>query len=271
MADEQRRLRVTIGDSTETFEVLVHSGCEPQALALAVAARAGVPPDGFFLTSSAGRGGAVVPLSATLADGTAVVLHRTAAVAPRPTISPANNHTSDRPNERPPQSIQGGAPVAMQPEALCAPLLSPSTRGSLSRGAGVVFGQVENRQLEGLERLSRLTTDLANERTLLAWVRTCLAAIRTLFAYLALVAASTGWHAALVAAEMSMATVVIATAISGAYRYFAIKAVVSQKIPPKGFGRFTIRPLVALIIVTAAATSAGVYSQQWNHAERHDG
>ena len=120
-------------------------------------------------------------------------------------------------------------------------------------------------QLEGLERLSRLTTDLANERTLLAWVRTCLAAIRTTFAYLTLTADSAGWKASITATELAMSTLVLASAATGAWRYFKIKDVIMLKIPPAAFGRFTMRPLVALLLVTAVSTAVGIYSQQWIH------
>merc|ERR1712151_768553 len=54
-----------------------------------------------------------------------------------------------------------------------------------------------------LERFNRLSTDLANERTLLAWVRTCLAAVRTGVSYLGLAAISDWWFS-LMLAQWSM-------------------------------------------------------------------
>ena len=67
---------------TETFDLLVHSGCEPQALIFAVAARAGVPADGFFLTDSDERSSAVVP------PGDAMF-------ADIPILAPADEHTGN--------------------------------------------------------------------------------------------------------------------------------------------------------------------------------
>ena len=54
-----------------------------------------------------------------------------------------------------------------------------------------------------------------------------------------------------------MATLVVATAATGAWRYFKIKDVLAQKLPPREFGRFSMRPLVALIFITAIATTTG--------------
>ena len=69
--------------------------------------------------------------------------------------------------------------------------------------------------------------------------------------------------------QMSMATVVLACAGLGAWRYFAIKRILNQKVPPHHFGRVSVRPLCALLILVAAATSTAIYAQQWRH-QSHD-
>lgn len=60
-----------------------------------------------------------------------------------------------------------------------------------------------------------------------------------------------------------MATLVISCAALGAWRYFKIKLILGQKVPPSQFGRVSLRPLMALLLLTAIATSTGVYAQQW--------
>ena len=63
-----------------------------------------------------------------------------------------------------------------------------------------------------------------------------------------------------------MATFVIACAALGAWRYFTIKKILGQKVPPANFGRTSIRPLVVLLMLLAVATATGVYAEQW---QRH--
>ena len=78
--------------------------------------------------------------------------------------------------------------------------------------------------LEGMERFNRLSTDLANERTLLAWIRTSLAAIRTLFTYLGLSAISDYWRHTITATEVAMATLVVSTATCAAQEALTARA-----------------------------------------------
>ena len=108
-----------------------------------------------------------------------------------------------------------------------------------------------------------MSTDLANERTLLAWVRTAMAAIRTLFAYLSVSGTTPAWHASVIATEMAMSTLVILTACTGTYRYFRLKAIIGRKEVSPYFGRITLRPFAVLVVATCVASSIGCYSQQW--------
>lgn len=279
-------LHITVCDSLAAFDVAVFDGLEPSALRAAVAARACVPEGGFYLTASTDRTATVVPLSAAL-GGVSLVLHRAppASHAEAARRSPkeddaAESLLSDRSDSPGQPSRAKSTPALTRASSSIDPLRTPllgnesatpaggaaSDRWRVVRQAGLFGGRRVENQLEGLERLSRLTTDLANERTLLAWVRTCLAAIRTLFTYIGLTAAAGAWHAGLTATEGAMAVLVVATAALGAWRYFRIKEVLGQKLPPREFGRISLRPLIATLLLAAAGTAGGVWSQAWEHA-----
>ena len=202
--NDTKTIRITDADTLETFELLLLPDTEPAALALAVSARAGIESTtGFFLTAKSDPKGAVTPLSCKLGDGTSLVLHRV-----------RRNIVQQR--QQQPATLAAAA-AAVASDVRQSAVLTTSTSGSsalseplLARAASIngpppaatdsppplqrgATSMVSN-QLEGLERLSRLTTDLANERTLLAWMRTCLAGIRTLFSYLAIGATTAAWQ-----------------------------------------------------------------------------
>lgn len=235
-------LRLTCAETSEAFEIELYEGLDSAALAHAVSARTGYHR--FWLTKTTNRSGAVVPLSPSLADGTALVVH--CADAPQKSVPNQRCHGTVHTNTT--TSTSNGMHAPLLP--LAASSINSDPRPPLP-------------PLEGLERLSRLTTELANERTLLAWTRTCLAAIRTLFAYLALHGVTAGWSGLITACEVLMSLVVVATAAFGSWRFFKIKDIILLKVPPPNFGRFSIRPLAVLVLLTAMATVTGACSQQW--------
>ena len=189
---QTRTLRITVADSLEKFEIAIHDGVEPAALHYSVQARASLPQAGFFLTASSDRAGAIVPLSSALPDGISLVLHR---------ATPSNDasyhqHPPSPPSQSQPQpqpvaaaatsaSATSGTmlltPLLISDSATSAPAAAPPPAAADSRLAGGAHRRIpsfggsiaaaQTNQLEGLERLSRLTTDLANERTLLAYAR----------------------------------------------------------------------------------------------------
>lgn len=115
--------------------------------------------------------------------------------------------------------------------------------------------------LEGMERLNRLSTDLANERTLLAWIRTCLASMRTALALLA-----ANEHAGSVpfyATQAGVTAFLLLASVTGGWRYHKIKAAVSTKVPPASFGRTSLRPINVLVAACAVTSAVGLVAQSF--------
>lgn len=81
----------------------------------------------------------------------------------------------------------------------------------------------EDDELVGMAKMSRLGTDLANERTFLAWIRTILAMMRTVFATLGVAGLTTTWEAVhRFAVCLSVLLMVTAAIIGNASPAFAV-------------------------------------------------
>ena len=116
--------------------------------------------------------------------------------------------------------------------------------------------------VRGMARLSRLATDLANERTLLAWIRTILAGVRTAFATLAWAPGVT--LAYLVVHRLSMVLVVlllVASTVVGLHRYYRIARVVKMKEIPLYFGRLRMGPMNSVFALSVLTVSVGMIAQ----------
>eukprot|EP00927_Polykrikos_kofoidii_P023802 TRINITY_DN21797_c1_g1_i1.p1 TRINITY_DN21797_c1_g1~~TRINITY_DN21797_c1_g1_i1.p1 ORF type:complete len:378 (+),score=56.60 TRINITY_DN21797_c1_g1_i1:171-1304(+) len=119
--------------------------------------------------------------------------------------------------------------------------------------------------VNSVERMNRLTTDMANERTLLAWTRTCFAAIRTVVAYLNIhVPRHTGGllSVSILITELAMAALVMVLAWTGQKRFNSIKDAISLKVPPPSFGRLSVRYTNAIVLLASVVTALGICTQQ---------
>ena len=245
-----------------SIDIALFDGAEPASLANAVAARLGCDANGFFLTAGQSPSSPVVPLSSALPDGMQLTLHyRGAPPPPSPAAASINS------------AVSGASCSLVTPYDEVAGRLGgeqPARRGMLRRLLTSEQKRASEAQsteavLDGLQRLTRLNSDLANERTLLAWIRTDLAAIRTLWGYMTIGSAVAFWDDLALVAMMLMTTLVAFTSAYGVYRYYVIKNVLSKptKDLPADYGRKSTRPLAVLVVLCSVVTAAGAYSQQW--------
>ena len=117
----------------------------------------------------------------------------------------------------------------------------------------------QNEALYGMERMSRLSTDLANERTLLAYVRTILAIMRTAFVTMGIVGLGAFWEVVQKFTVFLTLMTMVTCAIIGIYRYYRIARIVSLKNIPASFGRNRVPmwPFIGFLISSVSVVFLG--------------
>jgi len=123
-------------------------------------------------------------------------------------------------------------------------------------------GAVE-RSMVDVKRMSRVATELANERTLLAWARTALAAERTVFSFLgykATISQSHVWQHVYYASTAILATIAVVLGLVGVDRYNKIKRALTKRDPPKYFNRVSLQPSMLVIGVVMSVLTVSVYA-----------
>mmetsp|Transcript_109727 Transcript_109727/g.310416 ORF Transcript_109727/g.310416 Transcript_109727/m.310416 type:complete len:275 (-) Transcript_109727:68-892(-) len=249
--------RLTVQYRAEACTLVVIDKMEPGALAQALVGRFRLGAAPFYLTSE--DGAHVVPLSSALPDGLTLVLHRSSEpalsvlcldAAGRSQASEAPDVAGD-PDNLPPN-------LAWQVGTLEEPLLL----GERVRSRTASHDSTCSREIETLvqkfDRMSRLTTELANERTLLAWIRTGLAACRSELALFGAAVIEAMCRGPLYLLHMVMLIIVVVASLEGTLRYNRIKKILRMPEPPEEFGRFSLRWFNVVTILAGVVLVAGV-------------
>eukprot|EP00928_Gymnodinium_smaydae_P049492 TRINITY_DN33226_c0_g1_i1.p1 TRINITY_DN33226_c0_g1~~TRINITY_DN33226_c0_g1_i1.p1 ORF type:complete len:260 (-),score=16.75 TRINITY_DN33226_c0_g1_i1:68-847(-) len=131
----------------------------------------------------------------------------------------------------------------------------PSTRIESVGDPGGVVGQCVFEQ-NALPSDKEIATDLANERTVLAWMRTALAVIRTVFSFATLKGLTKPTLVADALITITLSVSAVATLLVGWQRFATIrsKGVLHAR-------RINIKPLVAVFVAISAVCCAGVLTQ----------
>lgn len=254
-------LTLRSSDGQQVFQLALYEGVDSASLHRTVAARVGAPEDAIFCTSTPEATGPVVPLSAALLHaGLPEDFFLTVHVYEKPTNSfPGNSFQSDEPPK-----AAGAPPEGRRLEVV--PNANSASYTSLLRMSRVRwenFAQQTDEIVTAMERFNRLSTDLANERTLLAWIRTAMAGIRTIFVFYAIEGVSRFWEAGVSISEVLMALLVLILLFTGRARYYAIKELILKKDPPASFGRVSLRYTYLVLGMTTMITTAAVCMRRW--------
>jgi len=263
------------------FQLALVEGSEPSALSNAVSCRTGYEVGSFYVTLDANRLGTVVPLTSFLEDGMELYLHfidkenekttKYGTVNYKETTSDEEQQSSclrrksnDSGNEqleedqpKPPKSLTGSI------QRLSEKLLMVNHKAA-HRPIHNPFWSMKDHKMKAfgdIYYVNQLGTDLANERTLLAWIRTMLACIRTLFAYEKQYMSNQ--NTTLFAANMMISTLLLLTGFNAAYRYYKIRWLLQTKEKPKTYNAFSLMPFILLALATSLLTSIETFNGTW--------
>eukprot|EP00929_Paragymnodinium_shiwhaense_P122017 TRINITY_DN94516_c0_g1_i1.p1 TRINITY_DN94516_c0_g1~~TRINITY_DN94516_c0_g1_i1.p1 ORF type:complete len:334 (-),score=69.35 TRINITY_DN94516_c0_g1_i1:477-1478(-) len=284
--------RLTVLHGADSCSLRLFSGVEPAALAMLVAARLGLEVGHFYLTLEHDDS-ELIPLSAALPDGLVLTAHLRSSSSLRPraasglaspprasparAASPARSprgggqlHDASTSSTDMGQSLldamnDAGLPRSPLAEEVTVQLARQCTELHAVRQAqdhlSLINAQAAEESARTLDRYSRLSTDLANERTLLAWIRTGLAAMRTVFSFYGLKSIKIQELDMTWVCQIAMALTVIVAGVSGWARYKQIKIASYQLVPPENFGRISIRWFTILVMFTSVAVALAVVAK----------
>lgn len=116
-----------------------------------------------------------------------------------------------------------------------------------------------------VDRFSRLSSELANERTLLAWIRTALAGIRGVFAFFSIPQIEGISNGMFYYCQLVMMAAVIFGGVSGTMRYNRVRNALRLVDPPQdGYGRLSIMWFNATVAFLTIAIAIGVLIRGWS-------
>jgi len=119
--------------------------------------------------------------------------------------------------------------------------------------------------ISSMQRMSRLSTDLANERNLLAWGRTALAAARTALAFLALTGNNDFGVGLVYTTSIGFGVISVWMMLQGGLRYKQIKGILLLPEPPVHFDRLSNLPVHAVLIVLLVLMVIANSADSWSH------
>lgn len=278
-----REIKVQYG--AEACGLLLFEGADSAALNFTLNSRFGLAGAPFHLTALGSA--ALVPLSAALPAGLVLELHTGVVGSPplaqsvlptpsqlghvpsspwhRPSMMRLVSRRSEGKPEEHRVSFREQADVDMEapaPVEVQSSTLSVEAAGSMVQEATMALAQIEKTTMI-MDRFSRLSTDLANERTLLAWMRTCMAAMRTAFAYLALTSEEPFWMVSIHISRSAMMLLVAVAAVTGIVRYHMVKKATFLPSPPHRFGRLSIVWFNGLVVSCIVITMLGIMMNTW--------
>jgi len=118
--------------------------------------------------------------------------------------------------------------------------------------------------IDSMQRLSRLSTDLANERNLLAWGRTAMAAARTALAFMNLTGNNAFGTGLVYTTSIGFGVVSVWMMVQGNFRYRKIKGILLLPNPPLHFGRISNIPVNVVLVTLLVLLVIGNSSQSWS-------
>lgn len=160
------------------------------------------------------------------------------------------------------------------------PLVAKNAESELTKSSKIEDGKATDQQfatttltkqekteisvLTSVQRMSRLTTDLANERNLLAWGRTALAAARTALAFLGVTALTLYGEVMAQFVTISFMVLALVFTIHAVHRYHRIKEILMMPDPSLEFRRLSNKPLYLALTLLFLLALVTIASQQWS-------
>lgn len=118
--------------------------------------------------------------------------------------------------------------------------------------------------MSSMQRMSRLSTELANERNLLGWGTTALAAASTAIAFLGLTGTSAFGDSAVYVISVGFAVLAVWMGFQGVFRYRRIKEILMLPEPPLHFDRISNVPIQAVLLLLLILLVIGNFTDQWS-------